>query len=88
MYRVWLQAECIAGAMSVLSIHSPDYVFTVLVSIFIGRTHNHFLSTLVYIVGVAANVTNHVRTYLCLQHYVSSTMSQCLDNNYAGLQTF
>jgi len=41
-YRVWLPAECVACALSMLSIHSPDYVFTVLVSIFI-KTHNHFL---------------------------------------------
>ena len=27
-----------------LSIHSPDYVFTVLVSIFINKNHNHFSS--------------------------------------------
>jgi len=25
IYRVWLQAECTAGALSTLSIHSPDY---------------------------------------------------------------
>jgi len=25
--RAWLQAECITGALSMLSIHSPDYVF-------------------------------------------------------------
>ena len=41
MYRVWLPAECIACALSVLSIHSPDYVVTVLVSTFM-KTHNHF----------------------------------------------
>ena len=34
MYRVWLPAECIACALSMLSIHSPDYIFTVLLSIF------------------------------------------------------
>jgi len=27
-----------------LSIHSPDYVFTHLVSIFISKTHSHFWS--------------------------------------------
>jgi len=42
MYRVWLQAECIAGALSMLSMHSPDHeysdhVFMVLVSIFIRK---------------------------------------------------
>ena len=41
IYKVWLPAECIACALSMLSIHSPDYVFTVLVSIFM-KTHNHF----------------------------------------------
>ena len=30
-----------AGALSVLSIHSPDYVFTTLVSIFESKGHNH-----------------------------------------------
>ena len=83
MYRVWLQAECIAGALSMLSIHSPDYVFTVLVSIFIGRTHNHFLSTLVYIVGVALKCDKP-----CTYIPMSPALSRCLDNNYAGLQTF
>ena len=34
----------IAGALSMLSIHNPDYVFMVLVSIFISKTHNHFLT--------------------------------------------
>ena len=33
MYRVWFEAE---------RVHSPDYVFIVLVSIFIRKTHNHF----------------------------------------------
>ena len=41
---MWLPAECIP-ALSMLSIHSPDYVFTVLVSIFM-KTHNHFLSSM------------------------------------------
>ena len=41
---MWLPAECIP-ALSMLSIHSPDYVFTVLVSIFM-KTHNHFLSAM------------------------------------------
>jgi len=31
-------AEYIAGALSMLSIHSPDYVFKVLVSMFISKT--------------------------------------------------
>jgi len=35
MYSLWLQAECIAGTLSMHSIHSPDYVFMVLVSIVI-----------------------------------------------------
>jgi len=34
IYRVWSQA---AGALSMLSSHSPDYVFTVRVSIFINE---------------------------------------------------
>jgi len=35
--------SCIACALSMLSIHSFDYVFTVLVSISIFmKTHNHF----------------------------------------------
>ena len=38
VYRVWLQAEHIAGALCMYSIHSSDYVFTVLVSIFISKT--------------------------------------------------
>jgi len=42
MYIIWLLAECIAGALSVVFVHSPDYVFTLLVSIFIRKTHNHF----------------------------------------------
>jgi len=29
-----------------LSIHSPDYVLMVLVSIFISKTHNYFLSAI------------------------------------------
>ena len=44
---VWLQAECkyVAGALRMLSIiHSPEDVFTVLVSIFISKSHNHFSS--------------------------------------------
>jgi len=36
MCRVWLQTELIAGALSMLSIYSPDNVFTV--SIFISET--------------------------------------------------
>ena len=36
---------CIAGALNLLSIHSPDYVVMVLVSIFMSKTHNH-LSTI------------------------------------------
>ena len=32
-----IQAECI----TMHSIHSPDYVFAVVVSIFISKTHNH-----------------------------------------------
>jgi len=43
MYRVWLPAE--RTALKSLSIHSSDYVFTVLVSIFM-KTHNHFLSAI------------------------------------------
>jgi len=43
---VWLQAECSAGALSMLSVQSPDYVLTVLVSIFISKTHNHFWSSI------------------------------------------
>jgi len=46
MHKVWLQAEYIAGALSMLSIHSPDYLFTVLLSILISKTHNHFLSSI------------------------------------------
>jgi len=47
MYRGdMLQAECIAGALSMHSLYSPDYVFTVLVNIFISKTHNHFLSAI------------------------------------------
>ena len=46
MYRVWLQAECRAGLRSMHSIQRLYYVFTVLVSIFIGKTHNHFLSAI------------------------------------------
>jgi len=41
-HKQWLQAECIAGALSMLSIHNPDYVFMALVSIFTSKTHNHF----------------------------------------------
>ena len=54
MYRVWLQAECKAGALSMLSIHSPDYLLTVLVSIFISKTVIIFLRALVYIARVAS----------------------------------
>ena len=46
MYRLC----CIAGALSMLSIHSPDFVFTVLVSIFINKTiiisEHHLKATL------------------------------------------
>ena len=43
MYRVWLPAECTSMCTehAQFSIHSPDYVFTVLVSILM-KTHNHF----------------------------------------------
>jgi len=39
-----------------LSIHSPDSVFTVLVNIFIHKTHNHFWS--VILVYMYSNTTN------------------------------
>ena len=39
MLRGLLQAECRAGALSMLSTPSPDYVFIVLVSICISKTH-------------------------------------------------
>ena len=45
VYRVWLQAERIAGALCMYSIHSSDYVFTVLVSIFISKTMIFFASS-------------------------------------------
>ena len=32
VYKIWFQAECIAGALSMLTICSPDYVFMVLMS--------------------------------------------------------
>ena len=56
--------------LSMLSIYSPDYVFTVLVSIFINKTHNHFWApsqgtntfVLVYIVSVL--------TTMCLQNLI------------------
>jgi len=34
------------GAVGIISIHSPDYVFMVLVSIFMIKTHNHFSSAI------------------------------------------
>ena len=89
IYRVWLPAECIARALSMLSIHSPDYVFMVLVSIFmkaiiISDCHPSAINTfsLVYIVTVtefSASTTctcalQTIRTTY-ERTYASSTMS-------------
>ena len=40
MYRLC----CLAGALSMLSIHSPDFVLTVLVIIFIKKKKNIIIS--------------------------------------------
>ena len=45
MCRVRLLAECITCA---LSMYSPDYVFTVLVSTYIMKTHNHFQALYIF----------------------------------------
>ena len=65
MYRVWLQAECGAGALSMRSIHSPDYVFTVLVSIFIIKTHNHFLSAILVVYTGIYSKSDGVLCFRC-----------------------
>ena len=75
--------------VSMLSIHSPDYVFTVLVSIFM-KTHNHFwvhcsvinMFTLLYKVRVmefSGSITRACTLRICTMYvwwtYASSTMS-------------
>jgi len=52
-----------------LSIRSQDYVVTVLVSIFISKTHKHFGSA-----TCALRMTHNM--YICIRIYASSTVSQ------------
>ena len=42
---MYLERLSVVYKLSIINIHSPDYIFTVLVSIFISKTHNH-LSTI------------------------------------------
>jgi len=46
MYGVLLQAECTAGALSMLNFHSPDYVFMVVVGIFMSKAQSFVSSIL------------------------------------------
>ena len=74
MYRVWLQAEHGAGALSMHSIHSPDYVFTVLVSIFISKTHNHFLSTILVVYTGIYSKSDGVLCFRCSRTRIENDM--------------
>ena len=47
------------------SIHSPDYVFTVLVSIFIRKTHNHFLSAILVVYNGIYSKSDGVLCFRC-----------------------
>ena len=70
VYRVWLQAECIAGVLSMFSIRSPDYVFTVLVSAFVNpwsfSKRNPSAINMFTLVYIVRGMGVHCFHYLCM----------------------
>ena len=90
-YRVWLPAECIAGALSLLSIHSSDYVFIVLVSIFMktitfskGHPSAINMFSLVYIVIVMEFFASITRA--CALRMIRTTYERLYEQTYLYLQ--